>query len=95
MYVGSDQLQSVLLARRLVLLTRQVEKNQQKTEVDSASFKELLGRDEVTLSNGTEEKSTSSGSVDKVDTKGKDPVRRMPEYPHRLPSEDSTFDTLA
>ncbi len=101
MYVGSDQLQSLLMARRLVLLTRQIEINRQSPNSETQSFKDILDQDEVQLSGGLD---SSSSDPDKVkpaatqvtpDYKLSDISKRVSEMHSGLPPEGTTFEKLA
>ncbi|GAP22090.1 hypothetical protein [Leptolinea tardivitalis] len=54
MYIGSDQLQSLVMARRLLLLNRQIEQQRSDPTVETKSFKEILEKDEISMSGGVE-----------------------------------------
>ncbi len=54
MYVGSDSLQSLIMARRLLLLTREIEKHRKDPTAETKSFKQIIDEDEVQLSGGVE-----------------------------------------
>jgi len=53
-YIGSDQLQSLVMARRLLLLNRQIEQQRSDPTVETKSFKEILEKDEISMSGGVE-----------------------------------------
>lgn len=87
MYVGPDQIQSIILARRLVLLTHQVEKQRQDPNAEVKSFKAIMEEDEIQLSGGLE---TKKGG-EKTEDRSTYPVDSTP----RTPPDGSTFETLA
>ncbi len=60
MYVGSDSLQSLVMARRLLLLNRQIEKQRTDPTSETKSFKEIIEEDEIKLSGGVNTNSTAS-----------------------------------
>jgi len=53
-YIGSDQLQSLVMARRLLLLNRLIEQQRSDPTVETKSFKEILEKDEISMSGGVE-----------------------------------------
>lgn len=87
MYVGPDQIQSIILARRLVLLTHQVEKQRQDPNAEVKSFKAIMEEDEIQLSGGLETK--------KADAKSDEPSSYPADFTPRTPPDGSTFETLA
>ncbi len=87
MYVGSDQIQSIIMARRLVLLTRQVEKQRQDPDAEVKSFKEIMEKDEIQLSGGLETRKAEPGADARSTPVG--------EYKPQSPAEGTTFETLA
>ena len=52
MNVSSDSLQSLIMARRLLLLTRQIEERRKHPQIEGKSFKEMMDEDEILLSGG-------------------------------------------
>lgn len=62
MYIGSDQLQSLVMARRLLLLNRQIEQQRSDPTVETKSFKEILEKDEISMSGGVESNLTEGKS---------------------------------
>jgi hypothetical protein len=101
MYVGSDQLQSLLMARRLVLLTRQLENHRQNPDAEPRSFKEILDKDEIQLSGGMEttspaaEQKTNSGNLEKPENQISELSKRLVELRSGIPSEGSSFEKMA
>lgn len=87
MKVGPDQIQSIILARRLVLLTHQVEKQRQNPNAEVKSFKEIIDEDEIQLSGGLEKKKTAPPA-------GERSIHTQENQP-RMFSEGTTFETLA
>lgn len=66
MYVGSDSLQSLIMARRLLLLTREIEKHRKDPTAETKSFKEIIDEDEVQINGGVEPGSDTSGAGKKT-----------------------------
>jgi hypothetical protein len=54
MYVGSDSLQALIMARRLSLLNRQIEEQRKDPTVETKSFKDIIEKDEIQMSGGFE-----------------------------------------
>lgn len=54
MHVGSDSLQSLVMARRLSLLNRQIEEQRKDPSVEKRSFKDIIEKDEIQMSGGFE-----------------------------------------
>ncbi|NLF50863.1 MAG: DUF1676 domain-containing protein [Leptolinea sp.] len=87
MNVGSDQIQSIILARRLVLLTHQVEKQRQNPNAEVKSFKEIMDEDEIQLSGGLEKKKNAPSASERS-------THAQETQPRMFP-DGTTFETLA
>jgi len=100
MNIGTDSLQSLVLARRLLLLTRQIEQRRQNPNIAGKSFKEIIEEDEVLLSGGeksapVQNQSSAAASVpDNLDIKLSDLARRMDEVRSQPPAEGNTREQI-
>jgi hypothetical protein len=94
--VGSDSLQSLILARRLLLLTRQMEQRRLNPHLETKSVKEIFDEDEILLSGGqnvepVQTKQTGTPAVaDNLDIKLSDMARRLTE----LKNQSTTTETV-
>lgn len=94
MYVGSDSLQSLIMARRLLLLTREIEKHRKDPTAETKSFKEIIDEDEVQLSGGLESRATTSPSAKpatqtdmNVDIKFSDLIKQLKTVRDQSPTD--------
>jgi hypothetical protein len=98
-YVGSDSLQSLVLARRLILLTRQLEKHRLDPTAETKSFKEIMEEDEIQLSGGVQssyvqpEKAPTTSDAN-VDIKLSDLTRQLDELRKQSPSTANSTDSV-
>src|SRR5512133_278692 len=98
-YVGSDSLQSLVLARRLILLTRQLEKHRKDPTAETKSFKEIMEEDEILLSGGVKTNLTPSEktpivSDTNVDIKLSDLSKQLEELRKQSPSAAGSTDSV-
>ncbi len=96
MYVGSDSLQSLVMARRLLLLTREIEKHRKDPTAETKSFKEIIDEDEIQLSGGVESKTNTSPAVKQaasvdmnVDVKLSDLIKQLKTVRDQAPTDSS------
>lgn len=106
MNVGSDSLQSLVMARRLLLLTRQIEERRKNPHIEGKSFKEIIEEDEVQLSaesrvpQSTSPQPVSSSpntlsSPDNVDIRLSDLIKQLGELKNQSTSGGKTVETLS
>ncbi|NMB53091.1 MAG: DUF1521 domain-containing protein [Leptolinea sp.] len=100
MYVGSDSLQSLVMARRLLLLTREIEKHRKDPTAETKSFKEIMEEDEITLSGGTESTPVAptpgqaTAGPDNLDIKLSDLCKRLDEVRDQIPAEAPSQESV-
>lgn len=100
MYVGSDSLQSLIMARRLLILTRQIEKHRKDPTAETKSFKEIIEADEIQLSGGVETNSITplqtkaAASQDNLDIKLSDLSKQLAEVKNQPPANTASTDTM-
>ncbi|MEI8132407.1 MAG: DUF1521 domain-containing protein [Leptolinea sp.] len=101
MIIGSDSLQSLVLARRLLLLTRQIEQRRNNPQLEGKSFKEMMEEDEILLSGGEKpqavqsKQTTASAVPDNLDIKLSDLAKRLDEVRNQPPTGGKTTEKAA
>jgi hypothetical protein len=100
MNVNSDSLQSLIMARRLLLLTRQIEERRKQPQMEGKSFKEIIEEDEIFLSGGEApdtiqtKQSSSSNIPDNLDIKLSDLRRKLDEVKSQAAVGGNTTETV-
>jgi len=100
MVIGSDSLQSLVLSRRLLLLTRQIEQRRYNPQLEGKSFKEMMEEDEILLSGGEKsevvqsKQSVTSATPDNLDIKLSELAKRLDEVRNLPPTGGKTTDTV-
>lgn len=100
MNVGSDSLQSLILARRLLLLTRQIEQRRKNPDIEGKSVKEIIDEDEILLSGGEKtgtiqsRQSTTSSVPDNLNIKLVDLAKKLDDVKNQAPTGGKTTDTV-
>jgi hypothetical protein len=98
--IGSDSLQSLIMARRLLLLTRQIEQRRKNPQAESKSFKEIMDEDEILLSGGVKPEAVQQKQsdippvVDNLDIKLSDLSKRMAEVKSQQSTGGKTLDSV-